>query len=130
MSRQTPLILCVDDEEEVRNLVQITLETHGFQVRVASNGDEGLTALNEITPDVIVTDIDMPNLDGYHFIDKIRAEEKFATVPILFITGLTSDSKRSDDYWAQRMKVDGFITKPFDPVQLTRKLDALLKRRH
>jgi two-component system chemotaxis response regulator CheY len=113
MSRQT--ILTVDDSRTMRNMLRITLEESGFRVLQAADGVLGLEALDAETPDVIVTDINMPNLDGFGFIEAVRAKSRYAGVPILV---LTTESDRSLKDRARSAGATGWITKPFEQNRL------------
>ncbi|TVQ54046.1 MAG: response regulator [Rhodobacteraceae bacterium] len=113
MSQQT--ILTVDDSRTMRRMLRMTLEESGYRVIEAEDGLLGLKALEAEVPDVIVTDINMPNMDGFGFIDAVRAQAKFAGVPILV---LTTESDRALKDRARDAGATGWITKPFEQNRL------------
>lgn len=122
MAQQT--ILTVDDSRTMRRMLRMTLEESGYRVIEAEDGLLGLKALEAEVPDVIVTDINMPNMDGFGFIDAVRAQSKFAGVPILV---LTTESDRALKDRAREAGATGWITKPFEQnrlVDVVRKVAA------
>jgi two-component system chemotaxis response regulator CheY len=122
MAQQT--ILTVDDSRTMRRMLRMTLEESGYRVLEAEDGLLGLKVLEQEIPDVIVTDINMPNMDGFGFIDAVRAQGKFAGVPILV---LTTESDRALKDRAREAGATGWITKPFEQnrlVDVVRKVAA------
>ena len=120
-----PHILIVDDDRFVRKVVETNLKSSGYEVTVAGDGIEGLAALQEVTPDVIVTDKMMPNMDGYEFTRNIRREPQYAHIPILF---LTSNSELEDKLDAFKAGADDYLSKPFEAAELLARISALLRR--
>jgi two-component system chemotaxis response regulator CheY len=86
-------VLTVDDSRTIRNMLLVTLNNAGFETVQAEDGVEGLEVLEESEPDVIVTDINMPRLDGFGFIEGVRQNERYRAIPILVLT-TESDRKR------------------------------------
>ncbi|MDJ0732154.1 MAG: response regulator transcription factor [Crocosphaera sp.] len=120
-------ILLVDDEPSVRESVQAYLEYSGdLTVKVASNAADAWELLEKIIPDVIISDIMMPEVDGYQFLEKLRDDFRFQGVPVIFLTarGMTSD--RIKGYNAG---CDAYLPKPFDPEELEAIVKNLLERR-
>jgi DNA-binding response OmpR family regulator len=120
-------VLLVDDEPGVRVSVKEYLqEVGGFTVQVASNADDGWQMLQQNTPDLVISDIMMPQVDGYQFLKKLRDDPRFKTLPVVFLTarGMTSD--RIQGYQAG---VDAYLSKPFDPDELVAIVENLLGRR-
>jgi two-component system chemotaxis response regulator CheY len=109
------LILTVDDSRTMRDMLRLALSEAGFQVVQAEDGQHGLEVLNSETPDVIVTDINMPRLDGFGFIEGVRKIDTHRAVPILV---LTTESDADKKQRARRAGATGWIIKPFDPVKL------------
>jgi DNA-binding NarL/FixJ family response regulator len=126
MSEQTGNILLVDDEPGLREAVQAYLEDSGFTVRSASNAKEGWDLLQQETPDVLISDIMMPQVDGYAFLAQVRDDVRFKGLPVLFLTarGMTSD--RIQGYNAG---CDAYLSKPFDPEELVAVVTNLMGRR-
>ncbi|MGK7921556.1 MAG: response regulator [Trichodesmium sp.] len=119
-------ILLVDDEPGLREAVQAYLEDSGFHVNVASNPNEGWDILQSNIPDLVITDIMMPQVDGYQFLQKLREDERFKALPVVFLTakGMTTD--RIQGYQAG---CDAYLSKPFDPEELVAIVENLLERR-
>ncbi|MFZ4677464.1 MAG: response regulator [Nodosilinea sp.] len=126
MSEQAGSILLVDDEPGLREAVQAYLEDSGFKVRPASNAKEGWELLQQETPDVLVSDVMMPQVDGYAFLAQVRDDIRFKGLPVLFLTarGMTSD--RIQGYNAG---CDAYLSKPFDPEELVAVITNLMGRR-
>lgn len=118
-------LLLVDDEPGLREAVQAYLEDSGFTVDVASNAREGLDLARQKLPDLIITDIMMPQVDGYQFLKQLRDEPQFKTLPVVFLTarGMTSD--RIQGYNAG---CDAYLSKPFDPDELVAIVKNLLEK--
>ncbi|HEY9611434.1 response regulator transcription factor [Allocoleopsis sp.] len=120
-------LLLVDDEPGVRVSVKEYLqEVGGFDVQVASNADDAWQLLQRKTPDLIISDIMMPKVDGYQFLKKLRDDARFKSLPVVFLTarGMTTD--RIQGYQAG---VDAYLAKPFDPDELVAIVENLLERR-
>jgi DNA-binding NarL/FixJ family response regulator len=119
-------LLLVDDEPGLREAVQAYLEDSGFAVAVASNANEGLALARQTLPDLVITDIMMPQVDGYQFLKQLRDEPQFKTLPVVFLTarGMTSD--RIQGYNAG---ADAYLSKPFDPDELVAIVTNLLQKR-
>lgn len=120
-------ILLVDDEPGIRESVQAYLEDNEeFQVQVASNATEAWEKIETDKPDLIVSDIMMPQVDGYQFLHKIREDPRYQAIPVVFLTarGMTSD--RIKGYEAG---CDAYLPKPFDPEELEAIVKNLLQRR-
>ncbi len=119
-------LLLVDDEPGLREAVQAYLEDSGFTVDVAANAQEGWQRLEELSPGLVITDIMMPQVDGYQFLAQMRQDLRFRNLPVIFLTarGMTSD--RIQGYQAG---VDAYLPKPFDPDELVAIVENLLERR-
>ncbi len=126
MSDQAGNILLVDDEPGLREAVQAYLEDSGFTVRAASNAKEGWDLLQQETPDALISDIMMPQVDGYAFLAQVRDDVRFKGLPVLFLTarGMTSD--RIQGY---NSGCDAYLSKPFDPEELVAVVSNLIGRR-
>jgi len=108
-------ILAVDDSRTIREMLGHTLRQAGYEVLVAEDGVHGLEVLRTERPDVIVTDINMPRLDGFGFIEAVRAEGNSRTTPILVLTTESEPEKKAR---ARAAGATGWIVKPFDPIKL------------
>jgi two-component system chemotaxis response regulator CheY len=108
-------VLTVDDSRTIRNMLLMTLNNAGFDIVQAEDGVEGLEVLEESNPDVIVTDINMPRLDGFGFIEGVRQNDRYRAIPILVLT-TESDAEKKNR--AREAGATGWIVKPFDPSKL------------
>ncbi|MCG8366966.1 MAG: response regulator transcription factor [Pseudanabaenales cyanobacterium] len=126
MSENSGNVLLVDDEPGLREAVKAYLEDSGFNVQVASNAQEGWDLLQQSTPDILISDIMMPQVDGYQFLKQVREDTRFQALPVLFLTarGMTSD--RIQGYNAG---CDAYLPKPFDPDELVAIVGNLIGRR-
>ncbi|MGR3435816.1 MAG: response regulator [Shimia sp.] len=115
-------ILAVDDSRTMRNMIELTLSEAGITTHLADDGVNGLEVLDGIDPDAIITDINMPNMDGFGFIDGVRSQAKHKTTPILV---LTTESAPEMKARARLAGATGWITKPFDPEKLVRALKMI-----
>jgi phosphoserine phosphatase RsbU/P len=122
MSRHTLLI--VEDNPTLRRLLEYRLSKH-YEVRTASHGEEALGVLNEFLPDLIVSDIMMPRMDGFTLLSVLRQDERTRTIPFIFLTAKSDDPSR---FKGLRQGVDDYITKPFDIDFLLARIDKILER--
>lgn len=108
-------ILTIDDSRTIRDMLAFTLGRAGFECVQAVDGQKGLEALSGDPFDVIITDINMPVMDGIAFIRRARALPRCKATPILVLTTETSDEKKAE---ARQAGATGWIVKPFDPAKL------------
>ncbi|KGJ13281.1 response regulator [Paracoccus sanguinis] len=110
-------ILAVDDSRSMRDMVRLALGAAGMTVTTADDGVHGLEVLEGMAPDAIISDINMPRLDGFGFIRAVRAIERMRGVPILV---LTTESAPELKARAREAGATGWIVKPFDPGKLVK----------
>ena len=115
------LILIVDDSASMRMLLKTSLAAQGFTVESAGDGAEGLERVREIGPDLLITDINMPRMDGFGLIEEVRKLADYRGLPILVLSTEFSEEKKAR---ARAVGATGWITKPFDPL----KLEAAVRR--
>ena len=108
-------ILTVDDSRTMRDMLMLALSDAGYRVVQAEDGMHGLEVLKNEMPQVVITDINMPRMDGFGFIENVRKSEKHRAIPILVLT-TESDAEKKDR--ARKAGATGWIVKPFDPVKL------------
>ncbi len=108
-------ILTVDNSRTMRDMLKVALMDAGYRVVQAVDGMHGLEVLEQETPHVIITDINMPKLDGFGFIESVRRDPRFLGIPILVLTTESSPEKKN---LARRAGATGWIVKPFDSVKL------------
>lgn len=111
----TKVVLTVDDSRTMRDMLKLALTDADFTVVQAVDGVHGLEVLEGNTPDVIITDINMPNMDGFGFIQGVRRSARHNATPILV---LTTESDQEKKQRARDAGATGWIVKPFDPVKL------------
>jgi two-component system chemotaxis response regulator CheY len=109
------VILCVDDSASIRQMVKLTLSGAGYQVVQASDGAEGLAKAREATVNLVVTDLNMPVMNGLGLIRELRKLPAYKGVPIIF---LTTESDAGLKQEAKAAGATGWITKPFQQEQL------------
>ena len=115
----TKTVLTVDDSRTMRDMLHLALSEAGYRVVQAVDGVDGLEVLQGEQPDVIVTDINMPRMDGFGFIEGVRRDSRHRAIPILVLTTESDGAKKAR---AREAGATGWIIKPFNPVKL---VDAL-----
>ena len=108
-------VMTVDDSRSMRELVGYTLRQGGFEVSEAEDGKQALAVLQTASVDVIITDLNMPNMDGVALIRALRAHPKFRATPILMLTTEGDATKKAE---GKSAGATGWLTKPFDPQKL------------
>jgi two-component system chemotaxis response regulator CheY len=111
----TMTVLTVDDSRTMREMLRVALSSVGYRVVQAEDGVHGLEVLSGEAPAVIVTDINMPRMDGFSFIEEVRSDPRHRGVPILVLT-TESDAAKKDR--ARMAGATGWIIKPFNPTKL------------
>lgn len=115
---QRPLsILVVDDEEQMRTVLRLTLTRAGYDVREAEDGETALARLREALPDLILLDVLMPGMDGFEVCRQVRADERTADIPVVILSGKTAARYRQEGIDAGATL---YLTKPQMPDQLVR----------
>src|SRR5688572_27115225 len=109
------LILIVDDDDRLREFVRVNLEMEGYAVREASNADEGLKALEDEPPDLILLDVMMPSVDGWEMLRRVQERHGVGAIPVIMFSGKVDEQ---DLKGAAARGAHGFIGKPFNPQQL------------
>jgi two-component system, chemotaxis family, chemotaxis protein CheY len=108
-------IITVDDAATMRRLVSYTLRSEGYEVVEAEDGEDALRVLAAQAVDVVITDINMPRMDGIELVRRLRALPQFKTTPILMLTTESDPAKKQE---GRNAGATGWITKPFQPDQL------------
>jgi DNA-binding NarL/FixJ family response regulator len=119
-------LLLVDDEPGLREAVQAFLEDSGFTVQAASNANEAWQLLQKNPPDLVISDIMMPQVDGYQFLKQLREDPRFETLPVVFLTARGMKADRINGYQAG---CDAYLSKPFEPDELVAIVKNLVERR-
>ncbi len=118
-------LLVVDDDPGLLLAVSETLRAEGYEVKTARRGAEALTRIAESLPDLIISDIRRPGMDGYQLVKNLRSTPRTRLVPIVF---LTAKDEISDRITGFRTGVDAYLTKPFEPEELAAIVQAILNR--
>jgi DNA-binding response OmpR family regulator len=118
-------ILVVDDELEVRMMLRDLLGREGFEVILASDGEEGVALADTENPQVILLDISMPGMDGVECCRKLKADNETSSIPVIMVTA----------YWDRKTDAieagaDDFVYKPFDPDELSFRVQSVLRVRY
>jgi CheY-like chemotaxis protein len=118
-----PLILIVDDDERVREYVRVNLEMEGYTVREAGSAEEGLAVLEEVSPDLVLLDVMMPEVDGWEMLRRVQDRHGVGTIPVVMFSGKVDEQAAAE---ATARGAQGFLGKPFDPQQLIEHAKQLL----
>ena len=118
----TTKVLAIDDSRTIRNLLRVSLEEAGFEFHSACDGVEGVEVFPDVDPDVVITDINMPRMDGFGVIESLRQGPDRTTVPIIV---LTTESSADLKARARDAGATGWIVKPFDDSSLVSVLRRL-----
>jgi DNA-binding NarL/FixJ family response regulator len=118
-------ILIVDDDITLRTALTRYLENRGYSVRQASSGQEGLTIFKDDPPDLVVSDVMMPEMDGMEFCRRLRSLRAGQLMPFIF---LSSRRDIDDRIQGHQMGADDYLVKPFEPRELIAKIEAQLER--
>lgn len=117
-------IMTVDDSASVRQMVTFTLKKAGYEVVEAVDGKDGLTKLSGAKVNMIITDLNMPNMDGIEMIRNVRAMAQYKFIPIILLTTESQDDKKKE---GKKAGATGWIIKPFKPEQLLAVVKKVLK---
>ncbi|MDJ0901632.1 MAG: response regulator [Xenococcus sp. MO_188.B8] len=117
-------ILLIDDEETIQEVVQVGIEIEaGWQVAIASSGQEGITLAQNQQPDAILLDVMMPDMDGIATLSQLKANAKTRTIPVIFLTAKTQAAEEDQ---LQNLGVVDVITKPFNSMTLASQIAKIL----
>ena len=118
-------LLVVDDDPGLLLAVSDTLRSEGYDVVTARRGADALVRVAESLPDLIISDIRMPGMDGYQLVRNLRSNARTRLVPIIFLTAKDETADRVQGF---RTGVDAYLTKPFEPEELAAVVSAILTR--
>ena len=118
-------LLVVDDEPNLLRAVAAVLRDENFVVTTARNGREALISVAQSPPDLIVSDVRMPGMDGFELARRLRSASNFALIPIVFLTAKDETEDRVEGF---RAGVDVYLTKPFEPDELVAVIRGILRR--
>ena len=118
-------LLVVDDEAKLLRAVAVNLRSEGYDVTTARSGAEALVLIVQSLPDLIISDIRMPSMDGYALARQLRGSSRTAIIPIVFLTAKDTTADRIEGF---RTGVDAYLSKPFDPDELLVVVAGILSR--
>src|ERR671919_2989778 len=121
--RTGPVVLIVDDDPGIRGFVRASLELEGYVVKEAGNADDGLAAIDEEPPDLILLDVMMPRVDGWEMLQRMQERHGVGAIPVLMFSGKVEEQAERE---ATARGAHGFIGKPFDPQQLIERAKQML----
>ena len=108
-------ILAVDDEVNIVRLIKVNLERHGYTVETANNGAEALAKIKDNRPDLLVSDVMMPEMDGFELLANVRRDPTLMDLPVIMLTAKAQDRDVMEGY---KTGADMYLTKPFNPMEL------------
>jgi two-component system, OmpR family, alkaline phosphatase synthesis response regulator PhoP len=117
-------ILIVEDDTDLLEVMRLSLKSAGYSIATATNGIEALRKARTLTPDLIVLDLILPELDGFAVCETLRKDRVTAEVPIIVVTGLASEFTRLAGF---ESGATDYVTKPFMPSKLVSKIDGMLR---
>jgi two-component system response regulator VicR len=124
--KNSKLILCIEDEQEMIDLMRLILNRRGFVIRGANGGKEGLEIIRKDHPDLVLLDLMMPEMDGWEVYQQMKANEATKNIPVIIVTARAQSIERV--LGLHIAKVDDYIVKPFSPQELLTSVDKVLER--
>ena len=125
--KTTKMILCIEDQQEMIDLIRLILSRRNFEIRGANSGKEGLEIIRTEHPDLVLLDLMMPEMDGWEVYQQMKADEATRDIPVIVVT---AKAQSIDKVLALRIaKVDDYIAKPFSPQELLNSVDNVLARK-
>ena len=123
METREKTILIVDDEEDIRELVEITLEDSQYHLCTAGDGKAGLEAIQQQRPDLVILDWMMPRLSGLEVVRKLREDPRTASIPVVFLTSQDASDHQED---VRALGIFSYLHKPFSPLELIQTVQKAL----
>jgi DNA-binding response OmpR family regulator len=118
-------VLLVEDDPVILKLLEVNFELEGYGVLVAHDGAEGIELARSAGPDLIISDIMMPNVSGIELVQALKGDDATAGIPIIL---LSAKAQTSDIRAGMEAGADDYVTKPFEPLELVEHVQALLAR--
>lgn len=123
MALDKPVILVVDDESHILHVVSLKLRNAGYEVVTAEDGEDGFAAALELQPDLVITDFQMPFMNGLELCQKLKAHEQTANIPALMLTARGFSLSQED---VDRTNIAGVLSKPFSPREVLMRVHELV----
>ncbi len=120
---ESPVVLIVDDDPRLREYVRVNLEMEGYSVREAGDAEEGLSVLEESTPDLVLLDVMMPGVDGWEMLRRVQERHGVGAIPVIMFSGKVEELAPEE---AASRGAQGFVGKPFSPQELVDQTKQLL----
>ncbi len=125
--KSTKHILCIEDEPEMIDLIRLILVRRGFEVSGATGGKEGLLAVRERLPDLVLLDLMMPDMDGWEVYQQMKSDELTRHIPVIVVTARAQSIDKV--LGLHIAKVDDYIAKPFSPQELLNSVEKILSQK-
>jgi len=116
-------ILIVDDEAHILNIIKFNLKKRGYDITIASNGEEAIEKIKGNIPDLLIIDVMMPKMSGYDVCRILKEDEKYKDMPIIM---LSAKSQLEDIEVAKELGITKYLTKPFSPMMLMKKVVEII----
>jgi DNA-binding response OmpR family regulator len=126
MDAELKKVICIEDEPEMIDLFKLILGRRGYEVHGAHGGIAGLDLVEKISPDLILLDLMMPDLDGWEVYHQLRASEANKNIPVIVVTAKAQNIDKV--LGLHIVKVDDYISKPFSPQELLDSIDRVFER--
>src|SRR5438552_2546360 len=120
-----PTVLVVDDDPVILKLLQVNFELEGFRVLTAGDGREGVDTARAEHPDVVISDIMMPNVNGLELLSQLKSSPETENIPVVLLSAKAQEADVQDGF---ERGADDYVTKPFDPLDLVERVQRLVKR--
>jgi len=126
MDNRVSRVVCIEDEQEMIELVKLILSRQNIEVVGALGGEEGLEKIEQVTPDLVLLDLMMPEMDGWEVYQKMKASETMRDIPVIVVTAKAQSIDRVLGLHIAR--VDDYITKPFGPQELLESVQKVIDK--
>lgn len=126
MPETTQVVVCIEDEPDMIDLIQVILESKGYQVIGAHGGKRGLEAVRTHKPNLVLLDLMMPDMDGWQVYQHLKEDETTREIPVIVVTAKVQSIDKV--LGLQVAKVDDYITKPFRPEELSERVKYVLSQ--
>ena len=126
-TKKTRTVLCIEDEQEMIDLIRLILSRRGFEVLGANGGRQGLEMVRKELPDLVLLDLMMPDMDGWEVYQQMKADNATKDIPVVIVT---AKAQSIDKVLGLHIaKVDDYVAKPFSPQELLTSIETVLSKR-